>query len=104
AFLVAWGYWISVWCSNAAITVAFVSYLTVFLPALGTNSYLAVGAGMSAIWFLTWINTRGIREAGVIQVVTTVLKIAPLVVVIIGGLFYIQTENYFPFNTSGVSD
>jgi basic amino acid/polyamine antiporter, APA family len=104
AFLVAWGYWISVWCSNAAITVAFVSYLSVFVPALGTNSFLAVGAGLSAIWFLTWINTRGIREAGVIQIVTTVLKIAPLVLVITGGIFYIQTENYFPFNTSGVSD
>nr|HPM32930.1 amino acid permease [Chryseolinea sp.] len=24
AFLVAWGYWISIWCTNAAIAVAFV--------------------------------------------------------------------------------
>src|SRR5262245_25584687 len=30
AFLVAWGYWISIWCTNAAITVTLVSYLTVF--------------------------------------------------------------------------
>ncbi len=104
AFLVAWGYWISVWCTNAAIAVAFVSYLTVFLPALGTNSFLAVGTGLFAIWFLTWINTRGIREAGAIQIVTTILKIAPLVLVTIGGIFYIHTENYFPFNSSGVSD
>src|SRR6478609_10172178 len=60
AFLVAWGYWISVWAANAAIAVTFISYLTVFLPALGTNSFLAVGAGLSAIWLLTWVNTRGI--------------------------------------------
>ncbi|MFT4833040.1 MAG: APA family basic amino acid/polyamine antiporter, partial [Psychroserpens sp.] len=31
-FLVAWGYWISVWTSNAAIAIAFVSALSVFFP------------------------------------------------------------------------
>ena len=29
AFLVAWGYWISIWSTNAAIAVTFVSYSTV---------------------------------------------------------------------------
>src|SRR6188508_2937564 len=33
-FLVAWGYWLSIWSTNAAIAVTFVSYLTVFIPAL----------------------------------------------------------------------
>ncbi|MFM9837374.1 MAG: amino acid permease [Cyclobacteriaceae bacterium] len=104
AFLVAWGYWISIWCTNAAIAVAYLSYLTVFVPELGTNPYLAVGVGLTTIWFLTWINTRGIREAGVVQVITTILKIAPLLLVTVGGLFYIHTENYLPFNSSGNSD
>jgi basic amino acid/polyamine antiporter, APA family len=104
AFLVAWGYWLSIWSTNAAIAVAFLSYLTVFAPALGVNSMLAVGVGLSAIWFLTWINTRGIRDAGAVQVITTILKIAPLLLVTFGGLFYIHTENYFPFNSSGTSD
>ncbi len=104
AFLVAWGYWLSIWSTNAAIAVAFLSYLTVFVPALGANSTFAVGVGLSAIWFLTWINTRGIRDAGAVQVITTILKIAPLLFVTIGGLFYIHTENYFPFNSSGTSD
>ena len=104
AFLVAWGYWLSIWSTNAAIAVAFLSYLTVFAPALGVNSMLAVGVGLSAIWFLTWINTRGTRDAGAVQVITTILKIAPLLFVTIGGLFYIHTENYFPFNSSGTSN
>jgi len=104
AFLVAWGYWLSIWSTNAAIAVAFLSYLTVFSPALGVNSMAAVGVGLSAIWFLTWINTRGIRDAGAVQVITTILKIAPLLLVTIGGLFYLHTENYFPFNSSGTSD
>ncbi|UXE65681.1 MAG: amino acid permease [Chryseotalea sp. WA131a] len=104
AFLVAWGYWISLWCTNAAIAVAFISYLTVFIPVLGTNSLLAVMAGLITIWSLTWVNARGLRQAGNVQLITTILKIAPLLLVTIGGLFYIHTENYIPFNASTHSD
>ena len=104
AFLVAWGYWISVWCTNAAITVAFVSYLSAFIPALGSNPILSVSTGLAAIWFLTWINTKGIREAGIVQVITTVLKIAPLLVITIGGLFYLNMDHFIPFNVSSQSN
>src|SRR5690242_11894912 len=54
AFLVAWGYWISVWATNAAIAVAFVSYLGAFIPAIASSSVLALSAGLAAIWLLTW--------------------------------------------------
>jgi APA family basic amino acid/polyamine antiporter len=104
AFLVAWGYWISVWCTNAAIAVAFVSYLTAFIPVLGTNSLLSVSTGLAAIWFLTWINTRGVREAGAVQLITTILKIAPLMMITIGAFFYLKLENFIPFNVSDHSD
>ncbi len=104
AFLVAWGYWISVWCTNAAIAVAFVSYLTAFVPALGHNPILSVSTGLSAIWFLTWINTKGIKEAGIVQVITTVLKLAPLVVITIGGFFYLNVDHFIPFNVSSQSN
>ncbi|MBI4430053.1 MAG: amino acid permease [Ignavibacteriales bacterium] len=100
-FLVAWGYWISVWCANAAITVAFVSYLGAFIPALATDSMLAIVTGLTSIWLLTWVNTLGIREAGAVQVVTTILKILPLVFIGIGGLFFLRPEHFIPFNLSG---
>lgn len=104
AFLVAWGYWISIWCTNAAIAVAFVSYLTAFIPVLGTNPILSVGTGLGAIWFLTWINTRGIKEAGIVQVITTVLKITPLVIITLGGLFFLNFDHFTPFNVSTESN
>lgn len=104
AFLVAWGYWISIWCTNAAIAVAFVSYLTAFIPALASNSILSVGTGLAAIWFLTWINTRGIKEAGIVQVITTILKITPLVIITLGGLLYLNTDHFIPFNVSTESN
>jgi APA family basic amino acid/polyamine antiporter len=103
-YLVAWGYWISVWATNAAITVAFVSYLGAFIPSIAENSWLGVGAGLGAIWFLTWINTMGIREAGVVQLFTTVLKIFPLLLISVGGLFYLNSDHFLPFNASNESD
>ena len=103
AFLVAWGYWISIWCTNAAIAVTFVSYLTVFFPILATNSYLSVGTGLSAVWFLTWINTIGVSQAGKVQLVTTILKIAPLILIAAVGIFYVDVKNFTPMNVSGGS-
>ncbi len=103
AFLVAWGYWVSVWCGNAAITVAFVSYLSVFFPVLKTNNWAAILTGLSAIWLLTWINTLGIKTAGKVQLVTTVLKLVPLVMIAVFGIFYMDGQNFTPFNRSSES-
>lgn len=104
AYLVAWGYAISIWCTNAAIAVAFVSYMTVFFEPLETNSLLSLGTGLSAIWLLTWVNTLGVKEVGWVQKITTILKITPLVLVTIMGLFFIDFENFMPFNISSVSN
>ncbi len=104
AFLVAWGYWISIWCTNAAIAVAFVSYATVFVPALSTNSFLAVMTGLGAVWILSWINTRGVKEAGAVQLITTILKIMPLLLVSVVGLFYVEMKNFEMFNISTSSN
>ena len=104
AFLVAWGYWISIWSTNAAIAVTFVSYSTVFFPALATNPLLSVVTGLGAIWLLTWVNTLGVKEAGAVQTITTALKLVPLILVSFVGIFYVHIENFSPFNISGTSN
>jgi basic amino acid/polyamine antiporter, APA family len=103
-FLVAWGYWISIWCTNAAIAVALVSALSTFFPILAASAVTAVLTGLAAIWFLTWVNTRGIVASGKLQLVTTVLKIIPLLLVSVAGLFFIKAENFLPVNISGASN
>ena len=55
-FLVAWGYWVSIWTTNAAITVALVSYLSVFFPILAEKPLVAVVTGLVFIWGLSWLN------------------------------------------------
>uniref|UniRef100_UPI0026162B13 amino acid permease n=1 Tax=uncultured Eudoraea sp. TaxID=1035614 RepID=UPI0026162B13 len=102
-FLVAWGYWISVWVGMAVMSIAFVSALTVLFPILENNSLASVLTGLSAIWFLTWVNSRGVRESGKIQVVTTLLKLTPILVIIVGGFFFFNIDNFIPFNVSDSS-
>lgn len=103
-FLVAWGYWLSIWCCNAAIVVTFVSYLTVFFPVLADDVYLALAAALGTIWFLTWINSLGVRSAGRVQLLTTILKLTPLIIVSVAGLFFIEASHFTPFNASSQSN
>jgi basic amino acid/polyamine antiporter, APA family len=103
-FETAWGYWIAAWAGNAAIAVAFVAYASVFWGDLASNHLLAAGVAAGLIWVLTGINVLGAREAGWVQVVTTVLKFVPLAAIGVIGLFYIDGGNFTPFHPSGGSD
>ena len=102
-FLVAWGYLVSVWFTNAAIAVSFISAMSTFIPVLATNPLIAVIAGLATIWILTWVNSLGILTSGKLQLITTILKVVPLALIGIGGLFFIHWNNFLPFNASGNS-
>ena len=84
-FLVAWMYWVALVGGNAAIAVAFASYLSVFFPALGAHALFGAMAALAAIWLVTTINIAGIRSAGVVQVLTTCLKLLPLLALALFG-------------------
>ncbi|MCI0330743.1 MAG: amino acid permease [candidate division Zixibacteria bacterium] len=101
AYLVAWSYWISIWCTNAAIVVALVSYLTVFIPILSKSPLAAIFTGLSVIWLLTWTNSKKIRTVGSVQLITTILKLVPLLLIGGVGIFYMKLDNFPAFNTSG---
>jgi APA family basic amino acid/polyamine antiporter len=100
-FLVAWGYWISIWCGNAAIATGFAGYVGVFVPSISRNPRLAGVTAAGAIWLLSWVNARGVRQAGILQLITTVLKLLPLVAIGTLGLFFFKLQNFTPFNLSG---
>lgn len=100
-FFVAWGYWISMWCGNGAIAVAFVGYMGAIFPDIAASPIAELSTGLGAIWLLTWINSRSIKEAGFVQVVTTALKLVPLLFIIIFGMFYMDMSHFTPFNLSG---
>jgi APA family basic amino acid/polyamine antiporter len=103
-FLVAWGYWISIWVSNAALCIAIIAGLSVFFPVLESSPILAVTISLTIIWLLTWVNNRGVKSSGRIQVTTTVLKLLPLVFVILVGVFFFDIDNFPEFNLTEQSN
>ena len=103
-FLVGWGYWISIWAANAALAVALVAYLSWFFPVLADRPGVGAITAVSAIWLLTGVNITGIRNAGWVQLVTTILKLIPLVAVGVLGLLWVEPANFRPLNVSDQSN
>ena len=103
-FQVAYNYWIALWIGNAAIVVAFIGYLSVFWPALNHDPRLAFTVSVATVWLVTLINIVGVKHAGQVQLVTFILKLVPLAVMALVGLFFIHTSNLGEFNISGKSN
>jgi len=82
AFVVTWSYWISIIVGNAALSVAAVSYLSLFAPGLASAPGLGAGVAVALVWALTAVNCVSVRAGGGIQAVTVIAKLIPLVVVI----------------------
>lgn len=108
-FLIAYTYWIAIWVANAAVAVALVGYLSIFIPTMSEQSpnyqpWLALFAKVGSVWFFTIINIIGVRSAGITQIITTILKILPLIILTVVGLFFIDPHYLKAFNTSGQSN
>ena len=82
SFLIAWTYWVGAWVGNAAIITAFMLYFTYFVPAADAP-IIAFLVTSAVLWIFTIINILGVKKAGILGVITTILKIVPLIVFII---------------------
>jgi APA family basic amino acid/polyamine antiporter len=103
-FLIAWGYWIALWTGNAGVAVALAGYVGFLFPVVAESPSYSLAVALSSIWLLTLVNIRGVKEAGAVQIITTVLKLLPLLLIGTLGIFWIDPANYSPINISGQSD
>jgi APA family basic amino acid/polyamine antiporter len=91
-FVVAWGYWVAIWVGNAAIATGAVAYSSVALPWIVSVPGAGALVTLLVLWLLTLVNCFGVRAAGWVQAVTTVLKLMPLVAIGIVGLFFVRGD------------
>jgi APA family basic amino acid/polyamine antiporter len=63
-----------------------------------------LAVALIAIWTLTLVNVSGVKEAGKVQIVTTVLKLVPLILIGTLGFWWIDAANFVPVNSSGQSN
>ncbi|MCG4452429.1 arginine-ornithine antiporter [Pseudomonas sp. MMS21-TM103] len=83
-FSSAWGYWISAWIGNVSYFVLLFSTLGYFFPVFGKGNTLAAIIGASLLlWAVHFLVLRGIREAALINLATTVAKIVPLLLFVV---------------------
>lgn len=79
----AWGYWLSAWIGNVSYAVVMFSALSYFFPAFGEgNTWQAIVGASIVLWLIHALILSGVRQAAFVNLVTTVAKVAPIVLFI----------------------
>jgi len=94
-FQIAWGYWFSTWCGSASLVIGALQYISIFFPEVSNSSAISMSLGLSMIWCFTLINMRGINESMIVSVVMLILKIAPLILFALIGIFCFDSNMAF---------
>lgn len=97
-FYVCWGYWMLSWISNPALAVAAVGYISVLWGDLSPSVHF--GLEVLIIGGLTTFNLMGLKATGRFELWITILKVIPLLLLPLIGLFYIDIQNFSHLNLS----
>jgi APA family basic amino acid/polyamine antiporter len=104
-FLTGWSMWIAEILALPVFAIAFVKYLQYVFPLQFYQEVLVKGL---FLFTLTFINVIGVKAAGKVNDILTIVKLIPLVLLIFGGiLFFILNPevirtNYVPFTPLGL--
>ncbi|MFC3166212.1 arginine-ornithine antiporter [Ciceribacter thiooxidans] len=81
----AWGYWLSAWIGNVSYVVLIFGALSYFYPAFGAegNTTQAIIGASIVLWGTHALVLMGIREAAIINVITTTAKLLPILLFIL---------------------
>src|SRR4051794_26964508 len=101
-FLIAWGYWISIWASLPVIAIAFAGAVIDLFPEMRSR-LMAVVLTLAAMWMVVLVNLRGVKTAGLFAEVTTYSKLLPFGAIAVIGLLFVDTSRFSQFNPSGQS-
>lgn len=86
-FLSAYGYWISALFTNVSYMALLFTTLNYFIPVFGNGSnLLATVCGSAIVWFAALLMLRGVKEATLVNIFTTLAKLIPIFVFIIAVL------------------
>ena len=104
-FLAGWSMWIAELAALPVFAITFVFYLQYFFPNLEPLQQILI-KGLF-LFSLTFVNILGVKTAGRLNDILTIVKLLPLVLIVLaGGLFLffngkILTANYFPLAPLG---
>jgi amino acid transporter len=102
-FMVGWSLLLAQWFSLAVFPVAFAQYFTTLVPGVDAFGVILLKAGF--VTFIMVTNIVSVKAAGRANDVLTIIKLLPLVMIVIGGLFFMFIhpstvgDNLSPFFT-----
>jgi len=114
-FLYGWTFFLVIQCGTiAAVAMAFAKFTGVLLPVISEqNTLLDIGffkfnstqmLAIIMILFLTWINTRGIKEGKRVQNIFTYSKVLILFAFIVIGIYIAKATQLDVFTSPGFWD
>jgi APA family basic amino acid/polyamine antiporter len=97
AFPVLWSYWISCWVTLPVLAIGTTGYFLNVFPAL--RSVPSAVIAVSFMWIFVGVNLLGLRSGGRVQVVTSLLKVVPLILVtVVGAVSILSTPGDYASN------
>lgn len=91
----AWGYWISAWLGNVSYAVLLFGALSYFFPVFENGNNLASIIGASLlIWGIHFLILKGVREAAIVNIITTIAKLVPIIVFIIAAIMAFNLDKF----------
>ena len=81
----AWGYWISAWIGNVSYAVLIFGALSYFYAPFGEegNTWQAIVGASICVWLVHALVLMGIRQAAIINLITTIAKLGPIFLFIV---------------------
>ena len=92
SFVIGWSWWIGAWVSVAALITGCVRYLGKLIPIISENNIVAMIVASAILWIITYMNIKGAKNVGIVQVVTTICKLLPVFLFMIIALFHFHPE------------
>ncbi|MGB0669209.1 MAG: APC family permease, partial [Porticoccaceae bacterium] len=92
-FLIAWTYWIACIAAVSGIAIAFVGYLGVFVPQVTESRLLSLLCALALVWTIVVLNIRSLESSSRFQLVSTLIKILPLLFMIVLGFSFMEPTN-----------
>ena len=101
-FIIAWTYWVACVSAIAGISIAFVGYLGFFLPQIASSQIYALLASLMLIWIIVFLNIRSLENSSKFQLISTLLKLVPLMLIVLLGASNFDISNLPELNPTNL--
>ncbi|MDA9633855.1 amino acid permease [Pseudomonadota bacterium] len=101
-FIIAWTYWVACVAAISGISIAFVGYLGFFIPILSNSPIHSLLTTLVLVWVIVALNIRSLENSSKFQLISTLLKILPLLFIVFLGLTNFNANNLPELNPSNL--